>query len=346
MVGVSSITAFASPLLIRHSPRVALWVDGRLPGKLRTFVPLYASWLEELRARGGQDVRWSQVRRAFRAILLDSLLVVALVAGTSLSSERLQVLLGEATGITPRAANLLIMLGFAMLCPWPVYGILRAARRLAGLLSEIVMPRGAGVDGKPAADTAAAPRRALVVVVQIAIVLAVGVPLLAITDPFLPGIPVIGAVLLLLVLVLSWTFWRRAADLEGHVRAGAEIIAEALQRASQGDRSFSMGDLQALLPGLGEIASHPIDAQCPSVGRSLSELDLRGRTGANVVAISREGGSVLLPEGNERLRAGDLLGIRGSHAACDAARTLLRKGLPAESVQEVEAERFGSDPPG
>jgi CPA2 family monovalent cation:H+ antiporter-2 len=107
-----------------------------------------------------------------------------------------------------------------------------------------------------------------------------------------------------------------------------------------------MGDLQALLPGLGEIASHPIDAQCPSVGRSLSELDLRGRTGANVVAISREGGSVLLPEGNERLRAGDLLGITGSHAACDAARTLLRKGLPAESVQEVEAERFGSDPPG
>jgi CPA2 family monovalent cation:H+ antiporter-2 len=233
-----------------------------------------------------------------------------------------------------------------MLRPRPVYGIQRAARRLAGLLPEIVMPRGAGVDGKPAADTAAAPRRALVVVVQIAIVLAVGVPLLAITDPFLPGIPVIGAVLLLLVLVLSWTFWRRAADLEGHVRAGAEIIAEALQRASQGDRSFSMGDLQALLPGLGEIASHPIDAQCPSVGRSLSELDLRGRTGANVVAISREGGSVLLPEGNERLRAGDLLGITGSHAACDAARTLLRKGLPAESVQEVEAERFGSDPPG
>ena len=86
---------------------------------------------------------------------------------------------------------------------------------------------------------------------------------------------------------------------------------------------MSMGDLQALLPGLGDISSHAIRQDCPNVGRSLKELDLRGRTGATVVAISRAGGSVLLPEGKERLRAGDILGITGSHGACDAARELL-----------------------
>jgi len=322
IVGVASITAFTSPLLIRHSTSFALWLDGRLPRPLRTFVPLYAAWLEDLRSRGGKDARWKDVRGAIRAILLDSILVVAIVAGTSLSSERLGSLLGEKAGVTPRVAEALVLLGFALLCPWPVYGILRAAQRLARISSEIVLPQSGSEGG---ADTGAAPRRTLLVGIQIAIVLCVGIPLLAITDPFLPGIPVIGLLLLTIVLALSWSFWRRAADLQGHVRAGAEIIAEALGRASRSEHSVSMGDVQALLPGLGDISSHTIGADSPSVGRSLKELDLRGRTGATVVAISRAGGSVLLPEGNERLRAGDILGVTGSHAACDAARKVLEE---------------------
>ena len=322
IVGVSSVTAFVSPVLIRHSARFAFWVDGRLPASLRTFVPLYAAWLEDLRSRRAKDARWIEVRRALRVILLDALLLVALIAGHSLSSERLGALLGEATGTTPRAAQLLVLLGFVLLSPWPVYGILRAVQRIARLLSEIVLPAAPTAGGT---DTAAAPRRALIVVLQIAIVLCVGIPLLAITDPFLEGIPVIGLFLLALVLLLSWSFWRRAAALQGHVRAGAEVIAEALQRAGRGDRSVSMADVQALLPGLGDISSHTIGPDSPSVGRSLKELDLRGRTGATVVAISRGGGSVLLPEGSERLRAGDILGFTGSRAACDAASEVLEE---------------------
>ena len=324
IVGVSSVTAFISPVMIRHSARFAFWVDGRLPASLRTFVPLYAAWLEDLRSRRAKDARWVEVRRALRVILLDALLLVALIAGHSLSSERLGVLLGEATGTTPRAAQLLVLLGFVLLSPWPVYGILRAVQRIARLVSEIVLPAAPAAGGT---DTAAAPRRALIVVLQIAIVLCVGIPLLAITDPFLEGIPVIGLFLLALVLLLSWSFWRRAAALQGHVRAGAEVIAEALQRAGRGDRSVSMADVQALLPGLGDISSHTIGADSPSVGRSLKELDLRGRTGATVVAISRPGGSVLLPDGSERLRAGDILGFTGSRAACDAAAEVLEGKL-------------------
>ena len=323
VVGVSSITAFVSPVLTRNSARFALWVDGRLPASLRTFVPLYGSWLEDLRTRRSKDARWVEVRRAIRAILLDALLLVALVAGLSLTSERLGRLLGEATGATPRAAKLLVLVGFALLLPWPVYGILRATRRAARLLSEIVLPMAAEPGGS---DTAAAPRRSLRIVLQFAIVLCVGVPFLAVTDPFLPGIPVIGLMLLTIILLLSWSFWRGASVLQGHFRAGAEIIAEALGRVGRGDRSVSMGDVQALLPGLGDISSHTIGGDSPSVGRSLKELDLRGRTGATVIAISRAGDRILLPDGGQRLRAGDRLGITGSHAACDAARALLDGG--------------------
>src|SRR6185503_19060437 len=76
-------------------------------------------------------------------------------------------------------------------------------------------------------DPADAPRRALVILVQIAVVLAVGIPVVAITQPFLP--PHQGAfVLVVLTLILLVALWRNASNLQGHARAGAQIIASAL----------------------------------------------------------------------------------------------------------------------
>ena len=50
------------------------------------------------------------------------------------------------------------------------------------------------------ADFADAPRRALVVTLQLAILLVVGIPLVALTQPFLPPFP--GAVVLAVIVVL------------------------------------------------------------------------------------------------------------------------------------------------
>src|SRR5207237_9980529 len=76
-------------------------------------------------------------------------------------------------------------------------------------------------------DLADVPRRALVILVQLAVVLAAGIPVVAITHPFLP--PHQGAfVLTLLTVVLLVALWRNAANLQGHARAGAQIIASVL----------------------------------------------------------------------------------------------------------------------
>ena len=53
------------------------------------------------------------------------------------------------------------------------------------------------------------------------------------------------------------------------------------------------------------------------------ELDLRGRTGATVLAIRREGASIPNPEATERLREGDVLALTGTADALDAARAAL-----------------------
>jgi CPA2 family monovalent cation:H+ antiporter-2 len=67
-----------------------------------------------------------------------------------------------------------------------------------------------------------------------------------------------------------------------------------------------------------------VDASSAAVGQSLAELNLRGRSGATVLAISRDGESIVVPTADERLKAGDVLAITGSHDAIEAAKALLR----------------------
>jgi CPA2 family monovalent cation:H+ antiporter-2 len=57
--------------------------------------------------------------------------------------------------------------------------------------------------------------------------------------------------------------------------------------------------------------------------RTLAELNLRGVTGATVLAIVRRGETVLVPSGHERVHAGDVLAVAGSEEAIAAAREML-----------------------
>jgi CPA2 family monovalent cation:H+ antiporter-2 len=59
------------------------------------------------------------------------------------------------------------------------------------------------------------------------------------------------------------------------------------------------------------------------VGRTLADLEVRGRTGATVLAIWRRDGSVVVPSATEALRAGDLLALAGARDAVESARELL-----------------------
>jgi CPA2 family monovalent cation:H+ antiporter-2 len=177
-------------------------------------------------------------------------------------------------------------------------------------------------------DLAAAPRRALVVTLQLGALLAAGIPLIAVTQPFVPALP--SAILLgAAAALLGIAFWRTAANLQGHVQAGSEAVIEALRKqaaAPESGNGTALTEVEQLLPGLGTIESIRLHPQAPAVGRSLSELNLRGITGATVLAIRRQDQTVVVPTAGETLREGDVLALTGSHEAIESARALLREG--------------------
>ncbi|HKV56324.1 MAG TPA: cation:proton antiporter [Candidatus Binataceae bacterium] len=54
-VGISAITAFLSPYLIRASNPAAAWIDRHLPASVEGAVDQYGGWLERIRTRAGSD---------------------------------------------------------------------------------------------------------------------------------------------------------------------------------------------------------------------------------------------------------------------------------------------------
>jgi CPA2 family monovalent cation:H+ antiporter-2 len=163
----------------------------------------------------------------------------------------------------------------------------------------------------------------LLVTMQLGALLAAGVPLVAVTQPFLPSVP--GAALLLIAVGLSVVpFWRSANELHGHVRAGAQVLLEALALQGSADTPLSQAsEARRMVPGLGEAATLRLSPGDPAVSRTLAQLNLRGLTGATVIAVERAGQGVIYPGAHERLCAGDVLVFTGTDAAVAAARQLL-----------------------
>jgi CPA2 family monovalent cation:H+ antiporter-2 len=326
-VAICAITAFLAPLLGRISEPLALYVDRRLPRPLQTFVTLYGSWVELLRERNERITPWAAVRAAGRFVLLDAVLLAGLIIGVSINRRDLLGLVERFTpGAAPGGPWLLLLLAAGCAAPFAL-GLVRSSRRLGHALAEVALPgRGAGK-----MDPADAPRRAFVVTLQIAVVMMVGIPLIAITQPFLP--PFQGAALALTALVLlGLTFWRTATNLQGHMRAGAEIVAEALGSRRAGAESETLEQVQRMLPGLGTLVPVRVGPASAAAGRSLAELNLRGRTGATAVALRRGGvdEQIVFPTAKVVLQEGDLLALSGSHDSIAEAVRLLEAGGTAE----------------
>jgi CPA2 family monovalent cation:H+ antiporter-2 len=329
-VAVSAITTLTTPMFIRASGPAATFVDRKLPKPLQTFVSLYGSWVEQIREAPRRQTLGANIRRLIGLLLVDAALLVALVIGTSLALGKGSLFLEEKAGLDQSLAEKLVIAGAVVLALPFLVGIVRVARRLAGELAAVALPHQA--EGKT--DLAAAPRRVLLVTLQLIIVLLVGVPIIAITQPFLRGFT--GPLLVLALLgVLGVAFWRSATNLQGHVRAGAQVIVEALAAQSHAKspghhhpEPQALDQVQVLLPGLGTPTPVRLEETSPAVGKTLAELNLRGLTGATVLAIHRGGGDVSVPTAGEVLKAGDVLALAGTHAAVEAAKGLLTSATP------------------
>jgi CPA2 family monovalent cation:H+ antiporter-2 len=330
-VAVSAVTTLTTPWLIGASGRAASFVDRKLPRPLQTFASLYASWIERVRHTPAASAPARRARRMARYLALDTAALAALLVGAAFLEDGATAALVRRLGLSPPAAHAAYVVAAVALCAVFAAAIFRVARRLGVALAEAALPSTGGV------DLAVAPRRALVITLQIALTLLAGAPLVALSQPILPGAQV-ALILALVVATLLRTFWRDANELNAHVRAVSQTLLEGLATLTHDHATApadaSLDELGRMLPGMGALARVALPPDSAAVGRTLAELDLRGRTGASVLAITDGANGVTIPTAMQRLAAGDVLALSGSEEAVAAASALLRNGGGADGEAE------------
>src|SRR5262249_11954929 len=157
----------------------------------------YEAWIARLRARPQIASSGRRIRRRAVWLVVDAAILVAIVIGAA-----------EVRAPAATIAALAIGAGFLFVAIRQAIGLAR--RRAAGIIPDAA--RGVDLGGSP--------RRALVVTLELAIALAVGVPVAIVVQPFVPGG---GLVVLAIVIALALIAHRSVVDFDRHVRAGSEL---------------------------------------------------------------------------------------------------------------------------
>ena len=110
--------------------------------------------------------------------------------------------------------------------------------------------------------------------------------------------------------------------IQGYADDLRESGYEALGDNARAKRVRAFQRLTAALAEL-DLRWVAVRETCGAAGRTLAELDLRAQTGANAVALRRDGEVYPFIDPLDTLRPGDLLGLMGTEEDLDAAARLL-----------------------
>ena len=84
-----------------------------------------------------------------------------------------------------------------------------------------------------------------------------------------------------------------------------------------------------------------LEPSSPVVGKNLGELDLRGKSGATVIAVVRDGNTKISPGANYTLHEGDTIVLLGTAEKLERAKELI---LANEEIIQAKEEVGGFNP--
>jgi CPA2 family monovalent cation:H+ antiporter-2 len=311
-VAVGVVTAFFTPLFLRISIPFSESVESRLPERVRRTLGLYQAWAVSLRQQGIRRGKGKELRLPALFMLMDATLLAALVMGHRLLMTRWRVWLEGHLSSGHLAAQILVACVLGLLVAILVMGILRQARILARDLARLAPSPEASGSGRRG-------RHLLAGGLRVALILMVGLPLMALLQPFTPKGPLLGSALAAFLFTLG-VQWIRARKLARDLPLGTEwILAQVSDPWSE--------DHHPSHERAGTLRSLRLGAHCPSLGRHLHDLDLPGRAGVTVVALLREGCNPVPLHPTPELRAGDLLALAGPESALDEAEAILGESV-------------------
>lgn len=298
-VAVSVITAFLTPLRLKHSDDLVAWWSRNAPRSLTNYLDLYTEWLGRFRENRKAGV----VGKLMRKWLWQMGLNVALTAGVFIVAvfleQRKPAWLPKLPG-GEIGMNAVLWLAATVLSLPLLIATFRKLQALGLLVAEVsVNPEAAG-------ERTASIRAVIAQAIPLAGAVALALLVLALSSTLLPPLEVL-LVLVLIVALVMWVWWR--AFVRWYSKAQVALTETFAQPPPA--RPESTTQFFRLLSHA-QLRVVPVEQDSPVAGKLIRELELRSRTGASVVGIERNGENIVNPGPDEELRAGDKLLLLGS----------------------------------
>ncbi|MBI5799594.1 MAG: cation:proton antiporter [Verrucomicrobia bacterium] len=297
-VAVSVITAFLTPLRLKHSDDLVEWWGRAAPRALTNYLDLYTEWLGRFRESRRSGFVGRMVRKWFWQMGLNVVLTAAVFIVAVFLAERKPAWLPKFPG-GEIGMNAFLWLGATVLSLPLLIAIFRKLQALGLLVAEV------GVRPAAAGELTASIRAVIAQAIPLAGAAALALLVLVLSSTLLPPLEVL-LVLVLIVALVMWAWWR--AFVKWHSKAQVALIATferpppaRPESTTHFFRLLSHAQLRVVL----------VDSGSPVAGKLIRELELRTRSGASVVGIERNGESIVNPGPDEELRAGDKLLLLG-----------------------------------
>lgn len=319
-VAVSAITTLLTPYLIKWSDPLTDRLSGIMPTRFREMAGVYTRWVG---ARNGAPATAAAklIRKWTLQIAVNLVLVIAVFITAAFSAQNLRSWL---PGNVREAwyGSIVIWAGaFLVALPFLVASF-RKLQALGLLVAEIRVPAESAGEGTQAIRSVIAQSIPLAGLAGMVVLLVV------VSSPLLPNK---GTLAVLLIAAAGLTLAFRRTAIRVYAR-GQEALTETLNQPPAPAPEPEIPSPVKHLLREAMLTQAPIDAGSPVAGRMIRETKLRATTGASIVGIERNGESVINPDPDEELQAGDVLLLLGHPEQLEAARLALQPSpRPEES---------------
>ncbi len=314
IVSVAVLTSLSTPLLWKNSKQIILFISRITPEKMRITIGLYEAWFNRIRESSSEEGILGIPKKVIVGLILDSLLLIALppLFLTFLPGVLEKVGVDEST-----LFGKLLILSFLAIILIPIlFGFVKMSSSLIIRLSHSVFPVNltSTKEQNPA-------EKLFKLTLWSLLSLVVSFPLLASLRPFVDNF-LFNIITLLIFFTIIYRLWRSAGKVTlEYEAAGSEKLVAVIK-----SQTFSaIPELKSppRIPGLEDLESILIEGE-DIPGKTVSDLDIRNRTGATIVSISRGTNQIMFPSNSIIIRKGDIIHIWGTPQSKQLCKEILK----------------------
>ncbi|MDQ3022411.1 MAG: cation:proton antiporter [Bacteroidota bacterium] len=317
-VAVSALTTLSTPYLINSSDTVSKWFEKIAPRPLLRTMEAYSQWISGPAKEDPNN--WGKVflRKICLQILLNLLIVTGIFLSFVFLNEKISFFISQYLGIEVTKA---ILWFAAIVISFPIiFAIWKKMQAVGMVIGELSVSTE---DESKSATMRAVVSNTIFILGTMLLILVI----LLLSSTLLPSKNIL-LLSLILIIIAGIFLYPRSVKLYVRARFALQDTFDTPADPKEQKEKSIMN--HPLLEDV-KLEAEKIQPDTIAAGKMISELKLRTETGASIIGIERGEDSIVNPESDEELNAGDHILLLGYEDQIAAAKKFISS--PPEKKQ-------------